>query len=103
MLPAVVANDLQEAVRKFLRSAFPIATPYFQRADGAAPDSHALIDDLITRPEALSKGPYLDIKLPFRLADTDKLPFRYLRLPFTPYRHPLTAFQRLSGVNGRRR
>ncbi|MGO2133211.1 MAG: DEAD/DEAH box helicase [Halomonas sp.] len=110
MLPSIVASELQQAVREFLRSAFPIATPFFQtrgrRAAGAdsasdsasdsAADTQALIDELIQRPEALFKGPYLDIKLPFRLAPQDKpLPFDQLILPFRPYQHQLNAFERL--------
>lgn len=97
MLPGVVASELREAVSRFLRSAFPIATPFFQRSEHAEHDAHALIDDLLARPGALFKGPYLDIKLPFRLATPDKLPFRHIELSFRPYQHQLAAFQRLCG------
>ena len=100
MLPSVVASELKDAVAQYLRTAFPIATPYFQgetSANGASADPHALIDALIERPGELFKGPYLDIKLPFRLADDTALPFRHLSLPFTPYRHQQLAFQRLCG------
>ncbi|MCO6441307.1 MAG: DEAD/DEAH box helicase [Nitrococcus mobilis] len=96
MLPTVVAGELREAVSEFLRSAFPIATPYFQRSESAADNPHALIDDLLRRPGALFKGPYLDIKLPFRFAQTDEVPFRHLQLPFRPYHHQMTAFRRLA-------
>lgn len=91
MLPGVVASELREAVSRFLRSAFPIATPFFQRSEHAEHDAHALIDDLLARPGALFKGPYLDIKLPFRLATPDKLPFRHIELSFRPYQHQLAA------------
>lgn len=97
MLPAVVASELQDAISRFLRSAFPVATQYFQDAGTAAPDAHRLIDDLITRPEALFKGPYLNVKLPFRQADAATSPFRHVPLPFTPYRHQHKAFTRLTG------
>ncbi|HET8702131.1 MAG TPA: DEAD/DEAH box helicase, partial [Nitrococcus sp.] len=97
MLPTVVAGELREAVSQFLRSAFPIATRYFQHSELAESGPHALIDDLLARPGALFKGPYLDIRLPFRLAETDELPFRHLQLPFRPYFHQLTAFRRLCG------
>ncbi|EAR23016.1 putative RNA helicase [Nitrococcus mobilis Nb-231] len=97
MLPTVVAGELREAVSQFLRSAFPIATPYFQHSELAGSGPHALIDDLLARPGALFKGPYLDIRLPFRLAETGELPFRHLQVPFRPYFHQLTAFQRLCG------
>jgi DEAD/DEAH box helicase domain-containing protein len=96
MLPTLVANEMREAVSQFLRSAFPIATPFFQQAENAPAGAHALIEDLINRPGALFKGPYLDIKLPFRQAQSGNLPFRTLNLPFTPYQHQLLAFQRLA-------
>lgn len=96
MLPTLVANEMREAVSQFLRSAFPIATPFFQQTENAPAGAHALIEDLINRPGALFKGPYLDIKLPFRQAQSGTLPFRKLRLPFTPYQHQLLAFQRLA-------
>lgn len=98
MLPTVVANELRDAVGRFLRSAFPFATPFFQRSSGSTKDSAtALIDALLEQPGEVFQGPYLDIKLPFRLADGVELPFRNLSLPFTPYRHQIEAFQRLSG------
>src|SRR5699024_12586043 len=98
MLPAVAANELQDAVRSFMRSAFPIATPYFQGGGDTEPEAHYLIDELIRRPEALFKGPYLDVKLPFRRAEGVASPFRHLALPFTPYRHQHKAFTRLAGA-----
>lgn len=100
MLPSVVASELRDAVAQFLRTAFPIATPYFQREEAtnsASADPYALIDALIERPGELFKGPYLDIKLPFRLADDTPLPFRHLKLPFSPYKHQQLAFHRLAG------
>jgi DEAD/DEAH box helicase domain-containing protein len=99
VLPSVVADELRDAVRAFLRSAFPIATRFFRQAgDGEGP-AHAcrLIDDLVDRSEALFKGPYLDLKLPFRRVERGELPFRHLTLPFDPYRHQQRAFLRLAG------
>lgn len=97
MLPSVVADELRDAVRGFLRSAFPIATPFFQQTGEGAAQAHRLIDDLVDRPEALFKGPYLDLKLPFRRVERGQLPFRHLKLPFDPYRHQQRAFERLAG------
>ncbi len=97
MLPTVVANELRESVAAFLRSAFPFATPFFQRGEGKEGDPTALIDGLLERSGELFQGPYLDIKLPFRKAAADTQPFRHLTLPFTPYQHQLEAFARLAG------
>ena len=58
----------------------------------------AAIDDLLDRPGEVFKGPYLSLGLPFRRADEhDSLPFQHLALPYTPYRHQMKAFQRLTG------
>lgn len=95
MLPSVVASELQDSVHGFLRSAFPIATPFFQGTEG---DSHALIDGLIERTHALFRGPYLDLKLPFRAANSDHSPFRHVSLSINPYRHQQQAFERLAGA-----
>ncbi|KAF0282828.1 DEAD/DEAH box helicase [Spiribacter roseus] len=97
MLPSVAADELRTAVQAFLRNAYPIATRYFQ-GNELEPAPHALVDDLLERPEEVFKGPYLDIKLPFRLAKEGELPFQHLKLPFTtPYQHQQRAFQRLTG------
>jgi DEAD/DEAH box helicase domain-containing protein len=94
MLPSVVANELKDAIGQYLRSAFPIATPWFQRrAGGSEPDPHALIDELISRPGALFKGPWLDIKMPFRLADARMRAEASVALGAPLHRH--RAFQSL--------
>lgn len=98
MLPSLLAQDLQASIRDFLRSAFPIATPRFQAMGNGGPqDQSALIDRFMDEPGALFKGPYLDIKLPFRKAGNDQPPFEKLALPFVPYSHQMRAFLRLAG------
>jgi DEAD/DEAH box helicase domain-containing protein len=98
LIPGIVASELEEAVSQFLRTAFPFANPVLQRGpaeSGVGPT--ALIDELISEPGELFKGPYLDIKLPFRLAEGADNPFNELDLPFTPYAHQMRAFERLAG------
>src|SRR5690606_21190000 len=85
------------AVKGFLRSAFPIATPWFQQGVDGHAHPHAIIDSLITEPGAIFKGPWLDIRLPFRLSEEGELPLRHIKLSYVPYRHQLAAFQRLAG------
>src|SRR5690606_36486635 len=46
-------------------------------------------------PGTLFKGPWLDIRLPFRVAEGAVLPFRHVSIPYTPYQHQLRAFERL--------
>lgn len=97
MLPSLVSHELSESVSRFLRSAFPIATPWFQQGVDGHAHPHAIIDSLITEPGAIFKGPWLDIRLPFRLAEQGELPLRHIKLSYVPYRHQLAAFQRLAG------
>ena len=42
MLPAVVATELREGVRRFLRATFPMTNPGFRRMDGGT-----LLEDLL--------------------------------------------------------
>lgn len=98
MIPGIVASELQEAVRQFLRSAFPFANPVLQVAETETYSGPtALIDELLATHGELFKGPYLDIQLPFRLAESADNPFSKLSLPFTPYAHQMRAFDRLAG------
>lgn len=99
MLPSVVALELHDAVAGFLRSAFPIATKLFQGAgDGSGHNGPtALISELVEREGVLFKGPYLDIRMPFRRS-TEPVPFSGLKLPFQPFSHQFKAFQRLTGT-----
>jgi len=101
MLPTVVAEEMRQAISRFLRSAFPMATPYFQRGESAESDPQALIGGLLKTSGALFQGPYLDIKLPFRLAQEQHNPFRKLALPFRPYYHQMAAFERLVAETAR--
>lgn len=97
MLPSIVESELQEAVRRFLQATFPMTTPGFRREDGST-----MLEELLAESEAIFKGPYLSLGLPFRKADEQEvLPFEHVHLPFSPYRHQLSAFQRLTGPNPR--
>jgi len=97
MIPSIVASELQEAIRRFLYASFPMTTPGFRRDDGGT-----MLDDLLADPEAIFKGPYLGLGLPFRRMEAGaKLPFDRIDLSFAPYRHQFRAFQRLCGPNPR--
>jgi DEAD/DEAH box helicase domain-containing protein len=97
MLPSVVASELQDSIRRFLRATFPMTTPRFRRDDGST-----MLDDLLADPASIFRGPYLSLGLPFRrITEGDSLPFEHLDLPFTPYRHQQRTFQRLCGPSAR--
>lgn len=91
MIPSVIAHQVQQGVKDFLRTTFPIATPHF----------HHLLDSLMERENGLFRGPYLSIHLPFRQGKGGKDYFPDVPLKFPPYLHQERAFQRLSGERPR--
>ncbi len=94
MLPSFVARELI-SIHHFLGATFPATSPVFLREDGST-----TIDELLATPEAIFKGPYLSLGLPFRTTEKNKsVPFRHFNPGFLPYSHQLKAFQRLCGDN----
>ncbi len=91
MLPSLVSREIQSGIKHFLRSSFPMTTPGFMH-----PGDKTTLEVFLDQAHALCKGPWLEVKLPFRSAETgEPLPFRHIDLPFTPYRHQHEAFSRL--------
>ena len=91
MIPSVVASEVTDALRDFLATGFGPSTP----------ELTSVVDDFLSEPDKLAKGPYLSIALPFRLAPEGGEPFPRVPLGFTPYRHQRTAFSRLAAAAGR--
>ncbi|MEA1922146.1 MAG: DEAD/DEAH box helicase [Pseudomonadota bacterium] len=89
MIPSVLAQHVEQGVKDFLRTTFPVATPLF--AD--------TIEQLLNEPGTLFKGPYLDIQLPFQRGRGGADFFPDLPMPFPPYLHQEKSFARLGGPN----
>lgn len=87
MIPSVLSHHIEQGVKDFLRTTFPITTPLFAN----------VFNRLLEEPGAVFKGPYLDIQLPFRQGAGGADYFPDLPLPFPPYLHQERAFDRLSG------
>lgn len=87
MIPSVLSHHIEQGVKDFLRTTFPITTPFFAN----------LFDRLLEEPGTVFKGPYLDIQLPFLQGQGGTDYFPDLPLPFPPYLHQERAFDRLSG------
>jgi DEAD/DEAH box helicase domain-containing protein len=92
LLPSLVANELQQAIRAFLKAAFPMTSPGFRRPGGGS-----MVDDFLARNARLFRGPYVSLGLPFRRAEGLDLPFSRIAPAFTPWRHQFKAFERLCG------
>lgn len=92
MLPITVSRQLVEGLREFLRTTFPVTTPGFLREDGST-----FVDDFLLAESSLVKGPWVEVKLPFRRAVADGVPFVKLSLKFNPWQHQMRSFERLCG------
>lgn len=86
MIPSALASQLRHGLAEFLRASFWSSTPGLEHA----------IDDLLDRPEAILKGPYVSLKLPF-VSGTNPNFFPGVPLDFMPHAHQELAFARLGG------
>ena len=89
MIPSVVARQVRETVLDYLRTTFALADTELAKALFAFLDSE----------RGLFKGPFIDIRLPFRKAGVDEEVPLAVRPSFTPYKHQLKAFQRLRSTD----
>lgn len=87
MIPSVLSRQLRLGVEDFLKTTFPVSTPFF----------HGIIDRLLSREEGVFKGPFLSLQLPFRMGTGAGHHFPDLTLSLTPYLHQERAFDRLAG------
>jgi len=91
MLPASVAEQTRSTLLAYLRTTFGFRDAALERA------LFAFLSDPAT---GLFRGPFLDLRLPFRQADGAHVPLD-IAPSFTPYAHQLRAFERLSSQPGR--
>jgi DEAD/DEAH box helicase domain-containing protein len=89
MIPSVLAHHVEQGIKDFLRTTFPITTPFFAN----------ILETLINEPGQIFKGPYLDIQLPFQEGHGGPDYFPNLPMPFQPHLHQEKAFDRLAGPN----
>ncbi len=90
MIPSVLAHQVRRGVEDFLRTTFPVTTPFF----------HGMVERLLAEEGALFKGPFLSLDLPFRQG-SGAAPFPELPFRFPPYLHQEEAFRRLGGDHPR--
>ncbi|PRP90631.1 putative ATP-dependent helicase Lhr [Enhygromyxa salina] len=89
MLPSVVATSLKSTIRDYLRTTFSLRDKAYERA---------LLAHLEDPSEGMFRGPYLDLRLPFRSGDPAEVPLR-IKPAFKPHAHQLVAWQRLSSAD----
>jgi DEAD/DEAH box helicase domain-containing protein len=91
MLPASVAEQTRSTLLAYLRTTFGFRDAALERA------LFAFLTDPAT---GLFRGPFLDLRLPFRQAEGADVPLD-IAPSFVPYAHQLRAFERLSSQPGR--
>ena len=95
MLPSLIAREIKSELENFLSSSFPMTTAGFQGHGEQGLMEHFLRDP--NRPNNLLKGPWLEVKLPFRTAShSAESPLTEVKLGFAPYMHQQRAFERLA-------
>jgi len=90
VIPSVLAQETRDALLHYLRTTFALSD-----AEEAAD-----LFGFLAGPDGLFKGPYLDLRLPFRSTPTDAPVPLEIQPPFTPYAHQLAAFRRLTSADG---
>ena len=88
MIPSVLAQHVEQGIKDFLRTTFPVTTPFFFN----------MLEKFLNEPGNVFKGPYLDIQLPFQQDKGSADYFPNLPIKFPPYLHQINSFDRLSGL-----
>lgn len=87
MLPATLAHEVRRQVLHYLEATFNMRDPRVEAA----------LRQFFTNPEhGLFKGPWLQLRRPFRLAANRGDAFFDIQVPFSPFRHQWLAWQRLT-------
>ena len=89
MISSVLAGHVEQGIKDFLRTTFPVTTPFFSN----------ILEDFLAEPGNVFKGPFLDIQLPYQQGKGGSDYFPDLPMPFSPYLHQEKSFDRLSGPN----
>lgn len=89
MIPSVLSQHVEQGIKDFLRTTFPVTTPFFS----------TILDRLLSGQGNVFKGPYLDIQLPFQQGKGGTDYFPDLPMQYPPYLHQERSFDRLSGPN----
>ncbi|MBE6091573.1 MAG: DEAD/DEAH box helicase [Selenomonas ruminantium] len=91
MLPSILAKQLQQGIRDYIETTFPMTNEPFAGSLSSMFDEH----------DAVYHAPYVAVKLPFRTAEAMPDCFEGVDLPFLPYVHQQKAYERLTGEGGR--
>lgn len=91
MLPSVLARQLQEGLTDYIDTTFPITNSVFK-------DS---LKNMLETKDAVFHEPYVAVRLPFRVQESETETFQAIHQSYNPYVHQQKAFDRLTGEDGR--
>lgn len=91
MIPSILAQQVKQGVEDFLKTTFPVSTPFFR----------GMLERMLEADGEVFKGPYLSIRLPYRKGVGGRDFFPDVPLRFKPYLHQEQAFNRLAGPDAR--
>ena len=100
MIPSIVERNIEEGLLSFINREFPISTPGFMTD---RKEDKTIVDAFVDDRENLVKGPWLEIRRPFRKSEVETKEVLSLLAgdvyqignDFTPYKHQMAAFERL--------
>ena len=91
MLPTILAKQLEKGIGDYIETTFPMTNEPFWGS----------IRKMLETKDSVYHEPYVSVRLPFRVAE--KMPdcFEAIHPEYLPYVHQQTAFERLTGNDGR--
>lgn len=88
MNPILLARHVQDSLRELVHTTLNSSSPAFE----------GIVDRFMADPGNFLKGPWISVDMPPQQVDEgEEIPFPEVPLEFTPYRHQMEAFSRLSG------
>ncbi len=91
MLPTILAKQLEKGIGDYIETTFPMTNGPFRGS----------IKRMLETKDAVYHKPYVSVRLPFRVAAEMPSCFEAIHPAYLPYVHQQTAFDRLTGEDGR--
>lgn len=91
MLPSILAKQLQKGIDDYIETTFPMTNEPFKGS----------IQKMLATKDSIYHEPYVSVRLPFRVAEEMPTCFEAIHPTYLPYVHQQTAFDRLTGEDGR--
>lgn len=91
MLPSILAKQLQKGIGDYIKTTFPMTNEPFRGS----------VRKMLDTKDSVYHEPYVSVRLPFRVAGQMPDCFAAIHPSYLPYVHQQTAFDRLTGDDGR--